>query len=153
MTDDLRPPARARPASPRRRHAVAPAARAAAAPGKLVYLALLAVAFFSAFPLYCRSSSPRRTTASSARCRRRCCPGGNLVENIERAFGTVPFARALINSFLVAGTITLSVVFFSTLAGFAFAKLQLPRPAGAAAHDHRHHDGARPSSASSRSTC
>ena len=51
-------------------------------------------------------------------------PGGNLAENIERAFGSAPMTRALINSFLVAGTITISVVFFSTLAGFAFAKLQ-----------------------------
>jgi cellobiose transport system permease protein len=32
--------------------------------------------------------------------------------------------RALINSFLVAGTITVSVVLFATLAGFAFAKLR-----------------------------
>ena len=32
--------------------------------------------------------------------------------------------KALVNSFLVAGTITFSVVLFSTLAGFAFAKLR-----------------------------
>jgi cellobiose transport system permease protein len=36
----------------------------------------------------------------------------------------VLFAKALMNSFIVAGTITVSVVIFSALAGFAFAKLK-----------------------------
>jgi cellobiose transport system permease protein len=51
-------------------------------------------------------------------------PGRHLFTNIARAFGTVPMTWALVNSFLVAGTITISVVLFSTLAGFAFAKLR-----------------------------
>ena len=51
-------------------------------------------------------------------------PGGNLFANIKRAFDTVAVRQALVNSFLVAGAITLSVVLFSTLAGFAFAKLR-----------------------------
>jgi cellobiose transport system permease protein len=36
----------------------------------------------------------------------------------------VPFDTALIDSFIISITVTLSVVFFSTLAGFAFAKLR-----------------------------
>ena len=40
-----------------------------------------------------------------------------------KAFQTVDFAKALINSIIISGTIAVAVVFFSTLAGYAFAKL------------------------------
>ncbi len=36
----------------------------------------------------------------------------------------MPFGLAMLNSVLVAGSISISVMFFSTLAGFAFAKLR-----------------------------
>jgi cellobiose transport system permease protein len=39
-------------------------------------------------------------------------------------FDAIPFWLALGNSFLISGIITLSVVTFSTLAGYAFAKLR-----------------------------
>nr|BFE88404.1 carbohydrate ABC transporter permease [Planobispora longispora] len=51
-------------------------------------------------------------------------PGGNFFANVARVFDTVPFGLALANSVLVSGSIALSVMFFSTLAGFAFAKLR-----------------------------
>ncbi len=53
-------------------------------------------------------------------------PGGNLGANIARLFDNTDayFLTGLINSAIVATTVTISVVFFSTLAGFAFAKLR-----------------------------
>jgi cellobiose transport system permease protein len=51
-------------------------------------------------------------------------PGGNFFSNAARVFDTVPFWRALGNSVIVAGTVTFTTVLFSTLAGFAFAKLR-----------------------------
>ncbi len=51
-------------------------------------------------------------------------PGGNFFSNAMRVFDTIPFWKALGNSFVVSGTVTLSVVLLSTLAGFAFAKLR-----------------------------
>jgi cellobiose transport system permease protein len=53
-------------------------------------------------------------------------PGGNLGENVRRLLANedANFGLGLVNSLLVAGTVTLSVVFFSSLAGFAFAKLR-----------------------------
>ena len=51
-------------------------------------------------------------------------PGGQFWNNVGEVFGTVPFWQAFFNSVLVAGVITVSVVFFSTLAGYAFAKLR-----------------------------
>ncbi|MEA5365058.1 carbohydrate ABC transporter permease [Amycolatopsis sp., V23-08] len=51
-------------------------------------------------------------------------PGGNFFANASRVFDTVPFWKALANSVIVSGTVTLTTVLFSSLAGFAFAKLR-----------------------------
>ncbi|MET8160433.1 carbohydrate ABC transporter permease [Sphaerisporangium sp. NPDC005289] len=90
----------------------------------LIYLTLIAVAFFSALPLYYSVVVASRDNAALADVPPPLLPGGNLLANIGRVFDTVPFALALLNSVLVAGSIALSVMFFSTLAGFAFAKLR-----------------------------
>ena len=41
-------------------------------------------------------------------------------------FRLLPMARSLMNSLLVASTVTLSNVFLCSLAGYAFAKLRFP---------------------------
>ncbi|QYF73489.1 carbohydrate ABC transporter permease [Cryobacterium sp. PAMC25264] len=51
-------------------------------------------------------------------------PGGQFWENAAVVFDTVPFWQALLNSVIVSTIITVSVVSFSTLAGYAFAKLR-----------------------------
>jgi cellobiose transport system permease protein len=51
-------------------------------------------------------------------------PGGNFLTNASRVVDSIPFWKALGNSVIVSGTVTLSVVLFSSLAGFAFAKLR-----------------------------
>ena len=107
------------------RHGVRRRARALRRrPGRLVHLGLLALVFFSAFPFYYSVVVASQDNSVLGRVPPPLLPGRNLLTNIGRAFGTVPMTRALINSFLVAGTITVSVVFFATLAGFAFAKLR-----------------------------
>ncbi|MCC5574715.1 MULTISPECIES: carbohydrate ABC transporter permease [Microtetraspora] len=90
----------------------------------LTYLTLLAVAFFSAFPVYWSVIVASHDNAAMAEMPPPLLPGGNFLANVSRVFDTTPFALALVNSFVVAGTITVSVTFFSTLAGFAFAKLR-----------------------------
>ncbi|MEU8271610.1 carbohydrate ABC transporter permease [Sphaerisporangium sp. NPDC049002] len=90
----------------------------------LTYLTLLAVAFFSALPLYYSVVVASRDNSALADVPPPLFPGGNLLANVERVFDTVPFALALLNSVLVSGAIAISVMFFSTLAGFAFAKLR-----------------------------
>ncbi|GAA3801171.1 carbohydrate ABC transporter permease [Sphaerisporangium flaviroseum] len=91
---------------------------------KLTYLTLLAVAFFSALPLYYSVVVASRDNSALADVPPPLIPGGNLFANVARVFDTVPFALALMNSVLVSGAIAISVMFFSTLAGFAFAKLR-----------------------------
>ena len=51
-------------------------------------------------------------------------PGGNFWANAAQVMDAVPFWLALWNSLVVSSVITLSVVLFSTLAGYAFAKLR-----------------------------
>ncbi len=93
-------------------------------PGRLAYLTLVAVLFFSGFPLYYSVVVASRDNSALGQIPPPVLPGANLVANVERVFTTVPFDAALINSAVVSLTVTASVVFFSTLAGFAFAKLE-----------------------------
>jgi cellobiose transport system permease protein len=53
----------------------------------------------------------------------RVIPGGNFIDHARVVFERVPFGRNITNSFIVAGTIAASQVFFCTLAGFALSKL------------------------------
>ncbi|TDE11231.1 carbohydrate ABC transporter permease [Jiangella asiatica] len=51
-------------------------------------------------------------------------PGGNFLDHMSEVFARVPFGRALANSFMVATCVATGQVFFSALAGYAFAKLR-----------------------------
>ncbi|MEU3185809.1 carbohydrate ABC transporter permease [Streptomyces sp. NPDC006923] len=50
--------------------------------------------------------------------------GGNLLRNLEIAWTEANLGTALLNTTVVAGAVTAGTVLFSTLAGFAFAKLR-----------------------------
>jgi cellobiose transport system permease protein len=87
------------------------------------YAILFAIVVFSIFPLYWSIVVSSRDQSAIGRYPPPLVPGGNLWENLSAAFEQGNFGLALTNSVIVAGTITVSVVFTSTLAGFAFAKL------------------------------
>jgi cellobiose transport system permease protein len=53
-------------------------------------------------------------------------PGGEFFNNFQRVLDRTDFFTALGNSLIVATAVTLSVVFFCTLAGYAFAKYEFP---------------------------
>ncbi|MEV0583738.1 carbohydrate ABC transporter permease [Nonomuraea sp. NPDC050310] len=93
-------------------------------PGRLAYLTLAAVAFFSAFPLYYSVVVGSLDNSALGQVPPPVLPGPNLLSNIQRVFATVPFDLALLNTAVVAGAITFSQILSSTLAGFAFAKLR-----------------------------
>jgi cellobiose transport system permease protein len=50
-------------------------------------------------------------------------PGPRLLDNLTFAWNQVDMGEALVNTTVVAGLVAVSTVLFSTLAGFAFAKL------------------------------
>jgi cellobiose transport system permease protein len=93
-------------------------------PGFLVYGLLVAFVLGSALPLYWSFLVGSHTKEVMARQIPPLWPGGHFLENAQRVFDTVPFWKALGNSFMVSAVTATSVVFFATLAGFAFAKLR-----------------------------
>jgi cellobiose transport system permease protein len=97
-----------------------------AGPGTYIFLILVAAA--SAFPLYWSFVVASHDNAAVSEYPPVLTPGGQLWHNIGRLFNSgevsVDFWAALTNSFIVALTVSVAVVFFSALAGFAFAKLE-----------------------------
>lgn len=78
----------------------------------------------SVFPFYWMFVVASNSNAVMSQFPPRVIPGPNFLENARLAVEGVPFFTALLNSFVVASTITVSVLFFSTMAGFAFAKMR-----------------------------
>lgn len=95
--------------------------------GPLTYAFLTLVVIASIFPLYWSLVVASHTNAAVYEYPPKLLPGSNLFHNIHRLFNAgvvnVDFAKALVNSAIVASAVTAFVVFFSALAGFAFAKL------------------------------
>jgi cellobiose transport system permease protein len=94
----------------------------------MTYVALVLVAAASAFPLYWSLVVASHDNSAVAAYPPVLTPGAQLWHNVHRLFDSgevnVGFWTALTNSAIVAATVTAAVVFFSALAGFAFAKLR-----------------------------
>jgi cellobiose transport system permease protein len=90
------------------------------------YLALIAVLGLSAFPLYWMFVIATSTDEAVTQTPPSVIPGGQLTTNLNEVFTmqNVYFVASLINSFIVAAVVTVSTLFFCSLAGFAFAKLR-----------------------------
>ena len=114
---EVRAPSRRRPLS-----------RRLGAAGPLTYVFLILVALVSIFPLYWSLVVASHDNSAVSAYPPVLTPGGELWHNISRVFNSgevnVDFWKALLNSTIVASCITVAVVFFSALAGFAFAKLR-----------------------------
>jgi cellobiose transport system permease protein len=86
---------------------------------------LLTLAVF-AFPLYWMFIVASGTDATLAEIPPKVTPGSHLGENLANVFTAdgVYFTRSLANSAIVSTIVALAVMFFCSLAGFAFAKLR-----------------------------
>ena len=96
------------------------------APGFLTYGLLFAFFAGAAFPLWWSFVIGSRQSSDTNLVPPAVLPGPNFLENAFEVFATVPFLQALLNSLIISTAITISVVFFSTLAGYSFAKLRFP---------------------------
>lgn len=92
--------------------------------GVLAYVILIVAALFSAFPFYWTIVAATRSNAELAQSPPALLPGGNLVHNFQQVLQQADIGRALLNSLIVSGSVTVGTVLCSTLAGFAFAKLR-----------------------------
>jgi len=95
------------------------------------YGTLVVIALISAFPLYYMLVGASRTNDQIGKVPPPLVPGGNLLHNLKVVFANpdANIGTGLLNSFLAASIVTVSMVFFCSLAGFAFAKY--PRAPGA----------------------
>ena len=93
-------------------------------PGYLTYGILIALLAGGAYPLWWSFVVGSSPTSVLSQDWPPLLPGGQFWKNVAEVFDTIPFWQALLNSVIVSGVITISVVTFSTLAGFAFAKLR-----------------------------
>src|SRR6187200_451376 len=105
-----------------------PLSRRLGAAGPLTYLFLILVALLSLFPLYWSLVVASHDNSAISAYPPVLTPGNQLWHNVSRLFNSgevnVNFWTALLNSTIVASVVTVLVVFFSALAGFAFAKLR-----------------------------
>jgi cellobiose transport system permease protein len=93
-------------------------------PGALVYGLLAFVLVASVFPFYWSFLIGSGDAGTLSDTSMSWVPGGNFLQNARSVIenDSVNFWRALANSVIVSSVVSASVVFFSTLAGFAFAK-------------------------------
>jgi cellobiose transport system permease protein len=96
--------------------------------GPLTYAGLIVVSLASLFPLYWSFVVASHDNSAVSAYPPVLTPGSELWHNLTRLFNSgevnVNFWTALINSTIVAGVVTFTVVLFAALAGFAFAKLR-----------------------------
>jgi cellobiose transport system permease protein len=94
--------------------------------GPLTYGMLVVTILLSAFPVYWMLVVASSTEEELAKIPPSVLPKGHLGENFRAVFDAdnVYFLKSLLDSAVVATIVTVSVLFFCSLAGFAFAKLR-----------------------------
>ncbi|MED4018212.1 MULTISPECIES: carbohydrate ABC transporter permease [Sutcliffiella] len=89
----------------------------------LVYVSLIVGSLVSLFPFYYMFVMATRLNREINQVPPPFTPGKHLVENFQKVLNSIDFFGAMWNSFFVATTVTLGTLFLSSLAGYAFAKL------------------------------
>lgn len=92
--------------------------------GKLSYLYLIVIALLSTFPFYWMFVVASNGNEEISRIPPSIIPGSRFLKVMHDVYSVVPFNRALLNTFMVGIIVAVAQVFFSALAGFAFAKLR-----------------------------
>ncbi|WP_165942548.1 MULTISPECIES: carbohydrate ABC transporter permease [unclassified Micromonospora] len=90
------------------------------------YLLLAVTMLFAVFPLYWMFVIATSNDEALAKLPPAVVPGDRFMTNVEEVFSLqdVFFAASMVNSVIVSVVVTASVLFFCSLAGFAFAKLR-----------------------------
>jgi len=96
--------------------------------GPLTYVALVVTLLLSAFPLYWMFVVGSSTDEELAKLPPSVVPSTHFLDNMRDVFAeeNAHFVSGLVNSLIVTVIITVSMLFFCSLAGFAFAKLKFP---------------------------
>ncbi|MGW0864916.1 MULTISPECIES: carbohydrate ABC transporter permease [Streptomyces] len=92
--------------------------------GPVAYLLLGLMAVISLFPLYWTIVAASTSSQAVNRAAPPLLPGGRLISNLGAAWRDADLGKAVLNSFVVSGSVAASTALFATLAGYAFAKLR-----------------------------
>lgn len=87
-----------------------------------IYLFLSVISLVSLFPFYWMFVMATSPSSAYNSIPPTVIPGNQLVENFQKVLDMIPFFQSMFNSLLVCLTVTVIVLFISSLAGFAFAK-------------------------------
>ncbi|CAM5433795.1 carbohydrate ABC transporter permease [Streptomyces aurantiogriseus] len=127
-TTITKPPADATPEPPKngRRKRGLKAGRAGGQhhAGPIAYAILIVFTLVSIFPLFWTAIAASRDNARLAETPPPFWFGANLFDKLEVAWTDANLGEAFLNTTIVAGVSSLTIVFLSTIAGFAFAKLR-----------------------------
>ncbi|WP_160724429.1 carbohydrate ABC transporter permease [Bacillus sp. USDA818B3_A] len=94
-------------------------------PGRIiVYAVLIFTTFLSIFPFYWMLVIGSHDTSAVNKFPPAMLPGANFMVNVQKVFSNIDFFAAIGNSVISSTTVMITVLFFCSLAGFAFAKLQ-----------------------------
>ncbi|MEU8968598.1 carbohydrate ABC transporter permease [Streptomyces monashensis] len=92
--------------------------------GPLAYAVLILFSLGSLFPLVWTAIAASRDNNRLAQTPPPFWFGSNLAHNLNVAWNDANLGKAFLNTTFVAGTSAVTIVFLSTIAGFAFAKLR-----------------------------
>ncbi|AOM84333.1 carbohydrate ABC transporter permease [Salisediminibacterium beveridgei] len=92
----------------------------------LLYIGLTIVSLASLFPFYWMFVMATNSNEMINRTPPVMFPGDQLVINFQNVLNSIPFFQTMLNSLIVATSITVGVLLLTSIAGFAFAKLQFP---------------------------
>src|SRR5215475_530630 len=92
----------------------------------LTFLTLIVAVALSIFPIYFMVVGATLSNDQIFKIPPPLLPGSRLISNLRAVFANedASLSKGLMNSVIISGCVTVSVVFFSSLAGFAFAKLR-----------------------------
>lgn len=94
-------------------------------PGRIItYLLLIIMTVLSIFPFYWMFVIGSNHTSAANQFPPAMLPGANFIINAQKVFTNIDFFKAIMNSVIASTSITAAVLFFCSLAGFAFAKLE-----------------------------
>ncbi|MPY55154.1 carbohydrate ABC transporter permease [Streptomyces acidicola] len=94
--------------------------------GTALHLVLIAGLLLSVFPFYWAVIMSTHSSTEIFSYPPKLLPGSHFAENVRNLFDNIDFFGSMANSLLVAGSVTILVLFFDSLAAFVFAKFEFP---------------------------
>ncbi|MGP4088107.1 carbohydrate ABC transporter permease [Streptomyces sp. KR55] len=94
--------------------------------GIALHAVLVLGLLLSAFPFYWAVIMSTHTSTEIFSYPPKLLPGPHFLENVRNLFDTIDFFGSMLNSLLVAISVTVLVLFFDSLAAFVFAKFEFP---------------------------